>query len=545
MAKSSTIREYLVAIGYKIDQESSDDFDRNMKSGAKLAGDLATAVETAAAAVVGAVAKMAKGLGQLYYESKRTGSSAKDIDAFSYAIEQLGGNADAARSSIQRMALQFKANPQMVQALKDLTGVDAARNDNGEINTEKTLERMAEHFAALNSEGKTWLALKLGDLFKVDTDTMQTILMAGPDAIRKFEDQRREAFKGMGIDLDDLSKKSVEFNQQFAMFGTLATAVWYKIGGALMSVLTPALVALNDQTSNWHVALEALLVYTTTKWVAGMLGAVAKVMGGISAAEGATAAGGLGMATKAGLVGLAGFGGYQFGSWLNDKFDLSTKIGDGIDAMREGFQSWKNDPEIKKNLEALGKVGKNISAGPSAYEPLGLRQNNPGNLRSWGNTPVVGGFASFGSAAEGLSAMAGNLLTYANRGWNSVREIISHWAPASENDTNAYIRDVTRRLGVGADQGLNLRDRNVMAQMMDAIISHEQGRDPFTNAELVNAADARLSGGGGRGGTAVAVHQRNEFNIHGSNAQEIAGAVGDRLDATTASGVSAHLPTMR
>ena len=44
------------------------------------------------------------------------------------------------------------------------------------------------------------------------------------------------------------------------------------------------------------------------------------------------------------------------------------------------------------------------------------RQNNPGNLRSWGKTPIVEGFANFPTAAEGWSALRRQIWRNVDRG---------------------------------------------------------------------------------------------------------------------------------
>lgn len=44
------------------------------------------------------------------------------------------------------------------------------------------------------------------------------------------------------------------------------------------------------------------------------------------------------------------------------------------------------------------------------------RQNNPGNLRSWGKTPVLEGFANFPTPAEGWSALRKQVWRNVDRG---------------------------------------------------------------------------------------------------------------------------------
>ena len=119
---------------------------------------------------------------------------------------------------------------------------------------------------------------------------------------------------------------------------------------------------------------------------------------------------------------------------------------------------------------------------------VAVKRNNPGNLRSWGAAPTVGGFAQFSSPEEGLLAMNQQLGLYGDRGFNTVRSIISRYAPRSENNTGAYIDDVSKKTGMKPDQALDLSDRAVLASVVAAMVSHEQGQQPFTPDQYASAA---------------------------------------------------------
>jgi hypothetical protein len=58
---------------------------------------------------------------------------------------------------------------------------------------------------------------------------------------------------------------------------------------------------------------------------------------------------------------------------------------------------------------------------------------------------------------------------------NTVAAIIGRWAPAQENNTQAYVDFVSKRLGVDPNQPLNMADPNVKAALADAIAAQEGG----------------------------------------------------------------------
>lgn len=88
--------------------------------------------------------------------------------------------------------------------------------------------------------------------------------------------------------------------------------------------------------------------------------------------------------------------------------------------------------------------------------PLGLRNNNPGNIRYNPRTKWNGqigsdekGFCQFESLTLGVRAAAKVLITgFRKQGEDTIREIIEAWAPASENATEAYIIAIEKLTGI-------------------------------------------------------------------------------------------------
>jgi hypothetical protein len=84
----------------------------------------------------------------------------------------------------------------------------------------------------------------------------------------------------------------------------------------------------------------------------------------------------------------------------------------------------------------------------SPYQ-LGLRNLNPGNIRSWGDRPVVDGFAQFDTLEAGWEALQKQLQKYQGfrgepsksgvTGESTLAEAMGKYAPHFENDTDGYI----------------------------------------------------------------------------------------------------------
>jgi hypothetical protein len=168
-------------------------------------------------------------------------------------------------------------------------------------------------------------------------------------------------------------------------------------------------------------------------------------------------------------------------------------------------------------------------------DPRGIRNNNPGNLNYVGQAGATkeggpnGRFAVFQSAEAGLRALADQLRRYGTRGINSVRAIISKFAPASENNTQAYIGSVSKGLGIGADSALDLNDPRVLQSLMGAIIKVENGKNPYSAEQIAAASGVRAAGAPGN--APISVSQTTTIHVDGSGdphatAQAVAQAQG-------------------
>lgn len=131
---------------------------------------------------------------------------------------------------------------------------------------------------------------------------------------------------------------------------------------------------------------------------------------------------------------------------------------------------------------------------------LGYRLHNPLNIRyaksiKWqGQEGAFNGFVIFGSFSCGYRAAVKILNSYRRRGITTIGGIISTWAPRSENDTDAYIKSVLQYMNgvfktpgqctgftygeINADTGLNLKDREMVVDLLMAMTSQETGAGP-------------------------------------------------------------------
>ncbi|WP_294964980.1 hypothetical protein [uncultured Flavobacterium sp.] len=132
--------------------------------------------------------------------------------------------------------------------------------------------------------------------------------------------------------------------------------------------------------------------------------------------------------------------------------------------------------------------------------PLGLRNNNPGNLRltniAWqGKIPNIEntgkGYEQFVNVHYGIRAMLKDLINDINKGKNTVTLLISEYAPKSDNnDTDSYIKSVSATLGVSPNEKLTQINSTFLLRLARAILKVELGKDfhgLITDADIVKS----------------------------------------------------------
>ena len=133
--------------------------------------------------------------------------------------------------------------------------------------------------------------------------------------------------------------------------------------------------------------------------------------------------------------------------------------------------------------------------------PRGIRNNTPGNIRHGSNWQGLNpnsrnidpAFCVFTSSVYGIRALAKVLINYKKiHGLNTVRQIISRYAPPNENQTTAYIQSVAKQLGVVPDTVIDVEERGVLTVFIKAIIRMENGIQPYSDPTIQQGIDLCL-----------------------------------------------------
>ena len=628
---AETIKDFLVSLGFSVDDAGAKKF------GSVLAGTTANvikmglAVEGAALSVVAFTAKIASGLDNLYWASQRTGATVQGIQSIGYAVSQVGGSVDAARSSLESLSRFIRNNP----------GAEGFLNRLG-VQTRDASGNMRDMAAIFTGVGQKlsgmpyYRANQYAQMLGIDENT----LMAMRRGVGQFSAQYSEMVKAIGFNADQAALSSNRFMTSLKSLGEMAGMARDKIGSNLADGLAGQIDNLRKKIIENFPKIEVTItkVIKGILWLGEIVGRVAfRIVDGVGDiiewwgkldAETKTlieVIGGLVVAMRilnstfwmspigliTGLIVALGLlwedyktwkeGGNSLIDWekwqpaIDKAKDAITWLRDHLLELKDGVGGWQNALEIlgtfiagvwvSRVLGAFGKIsglpvppwlkgwmayaaylysdrenigasaksswdytkqnigdslrwlgidtdfgrnphtvkGANIQSDIPGAEPeqyaqatkRGERNNNPGNLNFAGQAGASlerpgGRFARFETAFDGLRALARQLMLYAGRGINSVEKIISTWAPASDNNnTTAYIRAVSQRLGVDPRAALNMSDPQTMSALMSSIIQHENGRNIYSRELINKAAVAGISG------KVTEVNQQNTYHIYG------------------------------
>lgn len=118
--------------------------------------------------------------------------------------------------------------------------------------------------------------------------------------------------------------------------------------------------------------------------------------------------------------------------------------------------------------------------------PVGIRRNNPGNLAKGKNVSYLGltdrpdtgrgpHFYAFENMAYGMRAMIQLVLSRITKGGcTTIAKLGPKYAPPSENNTAQWIKDVSKRAGIGPNATLGT-DHDTMKKLVMAIALKEVG----------------------------------------------------------------------
>lgn len=225
---ADTIKDFLVSLGFDIDEAGANKFEAVLKGVTANVLKLGTVVEGAALSIYGFTTQIANGIDNLYWASQRTGASVAGIKALGYAASQTGGSAEAAKSSLESLSRFMRNNP----------GAEGFLNRLG-IQTRDAQGNMRDTAAVFTSVGQQlskmpyYRANQYAQMLGIDENT----LMAMRRGLGSFNADYQSMLQKTGFNAERAAEQSNQFMTSMrgltGLFGILRDKIGSNLAGGL------------------------------------------------------------------------------------------------------------------------------------------------------------------------------------------------------------------------------------------------------------------------------------------------------------------------
>lgn len=245
------LREYLLALGFKVDQASTKKFDLAIDGADKRIGNLAKTVGKLGGAATAMVAAFAVQMEDLYYASKLAQSSAKNLQAAEFAGRNIGLTSDHITASITNMARAIRTQPGLGNWLESL-GVKV---------DPKNMEKTWRDMVALTKKMPFYLGAQVAGQFGMDPDTL-LLMQQGLDDYDAAMAKRLEMNRQAGVDVDEAARAAKEYSNQVREMLARLGLLKDMFAIALLPQFKEFTTAIND---NLDALTRWLLKFTNVK----------------------------------------------------------------------------------------------------------------------------------------------------------------------------------------------------------------------------------------------------------------------------------------
>lgn len=261
---TSILKEFLVRIGFSVDETKFRHFQEAMRTTAKNAVEMsktALAATTVMGVSLKAVAQQMEGL---YFATRRTGAGAAELKELGFAAEQIGVSAEQARGAVEALAASRRTNPGLNGILGGM-GIDPRQTDNAKV--------LLELVGKLR-QMPYYQATQIAGMFGINEQTL-VMMEQGLPQMQKYLALRQKMFGWAGINPEQMTSRSHEFMVHFRTF----EAALSNLADIVAFRLMPAGEKMLDWLSGivmWFTKADK----ATSGWSSALLGIASALAGG-------------------------------------------------------------------------------------------------------------------------------------------------------------------------------------------------------------------------------------------------------------------------
>ncbi|RSB74377.1 mannosyl-glycoprotein endo-beta-N-acetylglucosamidase [Burkholderia multivorans] len=237
MADSVVIREFLVALGFRVDEKGLKNFREGVEGATKGVVRLIGTISGAALTVGAGVSAFASKLERLYFVAQRTGAAETSLKSLEFAARNFGVSSEQAIGTVENLARMLRNVPGSEGLLQQM-GVQT-RDANGNLrDSVDLLTDLGSQLAKLPQ----YDANAYGGAFGIDENLL--LAMRNGD-FEKYVKQYREMSKSTG--LDKAADDAHQFMTQLRVLGTTFENFGIRVEGAMLHKVGPQL----DRFQRW------------------------------------------------------------------------------------------------------------------------------------------------------------------------------------------------------------------------------------------------------------------------------------------------------
>jgi GH24 family phage-related lysozyme (muramidase) len=238
MATQNVLKEFLVALGFKVDEQQFKRFELYWDKTGKHFLQLGKHAAEGGLAVAAGVTVISNQLTRLYYIAQRAGTNVGSLQAFQFGARQVGVDANQAAAALEGMAAAMRLQPG-TRGLLASFGIDPNNKD-----TVQTLLKLLD----VTRRMPYYQGAQFASMFGIDEQTYFQ-LTKNYDQLKKQYTQRKDLAAGFGLNADDLAGKSRQFTNDLNQIGARFEVLGMVLAKDLLPVMDWAVRAFDKVLS--------------------------------------------------------------------------------------------------------------------------------------------------------------------------------------------------------------------------------------------------------------------------------------------------------
>ncbi len=199
-ADTKILREYLLLLGFKIDEAGHNKFDLTVgKSTGKVGGMAAQALQ-AGRAINNMVTQFARSMERMYYASIKADSTASNLAAITYGAKQIGISSEAMQGAIEKVAMSLRMNPGMI-AFAESFGVAVKGRDVSDV---------AKDLVKAWSKLPFYQGASIAQMFGISPEEY-LLWSKQTEQLDKLAAAQKEIAREAGLDLEQAAQEGKEY----------------------------------------------------------------------------------------------------------------------------------------------------------------------------------------------------------------------------------------------------------------------------------------------------------------------------------------------